>query len=212
MGYLENHGRLSASFNLNHKKGKIMDVAKNKRSNGGSTKSLFNSIVFGKEIIMTKIKMKKRFKLNRQKSRAIVENVLSGTKAGFKAILNFEHLTERKKMDHQKSKSTFSAILFTLTLMVAAFWVSPAAAQKYVTDPSTGKVVTAPEYGGILTYPHKLVGETTDPFRSGGSAAHQIGSVNQHLGTGDWGIDREVYDYRDTYPPDFTIKIGRAHV
>ena len=146
-----------------------------------------------------------RSTMNRQKSRGIVENVLSGTKAGFKAILNFEHVIERKKMDHQKSKSTFSAILLTLTLVVTAFWVSPAAAQKYVTDPSTGKVVTAPEYGGTLTYPHKLVGETTDPFRSGGSAAHQIGSVNQHLGTGNWGINREVYDYRDTYPPDFTI-------
>ena len=122
MGYLENHGRLSASFNLNHKKGKIMEMTKNMRSIGRGTKSLakslfnsivfgkeiimkkikrshgrrtkslakslFNSIVFGKEIIMKKIKMKKRFGLNRQKSRGIVENGLSGTKAGFKAILN----------------------------------------------------------------------------------------------------------------------------
>ena len=96
------------------------------------------------------------------------------------------------------SAAKLQLLLLTLTLMVTAFWVSPAAAQKYVTDPSTGKVVTEPEYGGTLTYPHKLVGETTDPFRSGGSAAHQIGSVNQHLGTGDWGINREVYDYRDT--------------
>ena len=49
-GYLENYGRLSASFTLNHKKGKMMDATKNKRSNGGSTKSLskslFNSIIF----------------------------------------------------------------------------------------------------------------------------------------------------------------------
>ncbi len=52
---------------------------------------------------MKKIKMKKRFGLNRQKSRGIVENVLSGTKAGFKAILNFEHPFERKKMFNQKA-------------------------------------------------------------------------------------------------------------
>ncbi len=58
--------------------------------------------------------------------RNIVENLLSGTKAGFKAILNFENAIERKKMDHQKSKSTFSAILPALILMVAAFWVSSA--------------------------------------------------------------------------------------
>ncbi len=37
--------------------------------------------------------------------RAIVENVLSGTKAGFKAILNFvfNQKAERKKMDNQKA-------------------------------------------------------------------------------------------------------------
>ena len=115
--------------------------------------------------------------MNRQKSRAIVDNVLWGIKAGFKSILNFEHSIERKKMDHQWSISKFSAILLSLTLMVAAFWVSPAAAQKYVTDPSTGKVVTAPEYGGTLTYPHKLVGETTDPFRSG-----RLGCTPNRLG------------------------------
>ena len=75
--------------------------------------------------------------MKRQKSRRILENVLSGTKAGFKSILNlvFNQKAERKKMDHQKSKSTFSAILLSLTLMVTAFWVSPVAAQKYVTDP-----------------------------------------------------------------------------
>ena len=51
------------SFNLNNKKGKIMEITKNKRSQGRGTKSLtkslFNSIVLGKEIIMKKIKMKK---------------------------------------------------------------------------------------------------------------------------------------------------------
>ena len=53
------------SFNLNDKKGKIMEITKNKRSNGRETKSLskslFNSIVFGKEIIMKKIKSKSTF-------------------------------------------------------------------------------------------------------------------------------------------------------
>ena len=62
---------------------------------------------------MKKIKMKKRFGLNHQKSRSIVENVLSGTKARFKAILNlvFNQKKERKKMDNQKSESTYSATL-----------------------------------------------------------------------------------------------------
>ena len=58
-----------------------------------------------------------RSTMNRQKSRAIVENVLSGMKAGFKSILNiFKHAIEWKKMDHQKSKSTFSATLLARLL------------------------------------------------------------------------------------------------
>ena len=48
--------------------------------------------------------------------REIVENVLSGMKAGFKSILNFEHPIERNNMFNQKSKSTFSAILLALIL------------------------------------------------------------------------------------------------
>ena len=62
--------------------------------------------------------------------REIVDNVLSGTKAGFKAILSFEHSIERKKMDNQKSKSTFSATLqalilgtFVLGLIPAGAWI-----------------------------------------------------------------------------------------
>ena len=50
------------SFTLNNKKGKMIDATKNKRSNGGRTKSLskslFNSIVLGKVIIMKKIKQR----------------------------------------------------------------------------------------------------------------------------------------------------------
>ena len=53
------------------------------------------------------------------------------------------------------SAAKLQFLLLTLTLMVTAFWVSPAAAQKYVTDPSTGMVVTAPEYGGTLTFVRK---------------------------------------------------------
>ena len=95
------------------------------------------------------------FNLNKNKGRRMSLKKLMN--AGFKSILNlvFNQKAERKKMDHQKSKSTFSAILLTLTLMVAAFWVSPAAVaaeKKMVTDPSTGKMVTAPEYGGTITY------------------------------------------------------------
>ncbi len=64
--------------------------------------------------------------------RGIVEKLLSGIKAGFKSIPNlvFNQKAERKKMDNQKSKSTFSATLqalilgtFVLGLIPAGAWI-----------------------------------------------------------------------------------------
>ncbi len=54
------------------------------------------------------------------------------------------------------SAAKLQSLLLTLTLMVAAFGVSPVAARKYVTDPFTGKVVTTPEYSGTITYVRSL--------------------------------------------------------
>ena len=147
-----------------------------------------------------------RSTMNRQKSREIVENVLSGTKAGFKANLNFEHSIERKKMDHQKSKSTFSTILLFLILMVTAFCVSSAvgAEKKMVKDPTTGKMVTAPEYGGTITYGRVSWAAHSDVWYISGWATHNVGLVNEMLGIGNWGIDRDVWDWRyfaDPPPP-----------
>ena len=102
-------------------------------------------------------------------------------------------------MFNLNSKSTFSAILLSLTLMVAAFWVSPAAAQKYVTDPSTGKVVTAPEYGGTITYPSTTVGVTADPFITGVYAQYVLQGVNEHLAGSDWATDRDVWDFSTNF-------------
>ncbi len=146
-----------------------------------------------------------RSTMNRQKSRAIVENVLSGTKAGFKAILNFEHAIERKKMDHQKSKSTFSAIVLTLTLMVAAFWVNPAAVaaeKKIVKDPATGEMVAAPEYGGTITYGYRYrLQLNTDTTQRGHAAGMFVSGVLEKLGIGDWACSRGVYNHQPMYVP-----------
>ena len=134
-------------------------------------------------------------------SRKILNNVLSGTKAGFKAILNFEHAIERKKkMENQKSKSTFSAILLSLILMVAAFWVSPAAAQKYVTDPSTGKIVTAPEYGGTFTYAQGGEPPHVDSYLYSG-AGLASGVVVEQLGIVNWAVDRDKYAFSSQFVP-----------
>ena len=136
--------------------------------------------------------------------REIVENVLSGTKAGFKSILSFKHQIKRKKMDNQKSKSTLSAILLSLTMMVAALGVSTAVAaeKKMVKDPTTGKMVTAPEYGGTFT---GVYGYTGWPGRTdswfGGGAGYLVSGVIEKLGIGNWGIDRDEFNFHPLFMP-----------
>ena len=97
-------------------------------------------------------------------------------------------------------------------ILGATLWVGPTAAaeKKYVTDPSTGKVVTAPEYGGTLTYPYRLKYYTTDPFVTGHYAGFLIDSVNETLALGDWGLDREEFDFRNPYVPTFIFTGGLA--
>ena len=136
--------------------------------------------------------------MNRQKSRGIIENVLSGTKAGIKSILNlvFNQKAERKKMDHQKSSSKFSAILLTLTLMVAALGVSSAvgAEKKMVKDPRTGEMVEAPRYGGTLTYA-TVIAETgsADSFFVGHSAIMLANAVLEKPAIANWALDRNEW-------------------
>ena len=144
--------------------------------------------------------------MNRQKSRAIVENLLSGTKAGFKSILNFEHAIERKKMDHQKSKSTFSAILLSFILGAFAFWMGPAVAaeKKMVTDPTTGKVVTAPEYGGTFTFANAAEQPHADAGLNAGAGV-AVSGVIETLGIMNWAMDRDEFSFSNTYTPEFAF-------
>jgi len=69
--------------------------------------------------------------------------VLSGMKAGFKSILNYEHPLERKKMFNLKRSSKLSATLLALSLGAIVFLGSLA-----VADENLGE----PIYGGKLTY------------------------------------------------------------
>ena len=149
-----------------------------------------------------------RSTMNRQKSREIVDNMPSATKAGLKAILNFEHAIERKKkMENQKSNSTFSAILLTLILMVAAIWVSSAVAaeKKMVTDPTTGEMVTAPEYGGTITFIDNGSASAVTDQRVSGAAAKNVQLYLEKLGIANWALDRNVWSYNTQHLPDFTL-------
>jgi multiple sugar transport system substrate-binding protein len=72
--------------------------------------------------------------------RGILDNVLSGMKAGFKSILNLEHLFERNKMDNQTSRSTIvifckkTLLLISSVLLAYGMVVTPVLAQEKVLE------------------------------------------------------------------------------
>ena len=170
-------------------------MTKNKRSNGRGTKSLskslFNSIIFGKEIIMKKIK--------RSHGR--------GTKSLSKSLFNSIVLGKEIIMKKIRSKSTFSGTLLALILGLIVLWTglaAVAAEKKYVTDPTTGKVVSAPEYGGTLTWARISEPPTSDSWFSGGTVL--TSGVVQRLAIADWGVDRSVFNLKSMFVPMSNMK------
>jgi peptide/nickel transport system substrate-binding protein len=141
-------------------------------------------------------------------SRGLVDNVLSGIKACFKFIGNYEHPFEKEKMDTQKSSSTLSATLLALILGASVFMAGQVWAAKYVTDPTTGKVVTAPEYGGTLTFVLESEPANADTHFSS-LAALVSGHTVEKLGIMDWAIDRDVFSFRSNYQP---LSLFRGHL
>ena len=107
----------------------------------------------------------------------------------------------------------FLAVLSGVILAATGLWASPAGEEQpaaamekeMVMDPTTGKMVTAPEYGGKLTYPHNRASEIVDPFFVGPEAGWLIDGVNEKLAYGNWGLNREEYDFRDSYAPLFAF-------
>ena len=51
----------------------------------------------------------------------------------------------------------------------------------------------------------RLLGKTTDPFVTGAGAGKLIDSVNEQLAYGDWGLDREEFDFKSGYAPLFAL-------
>ena len=108
------------------------------------------------------------------------------------------------------------AVALVLVLTATGIWAAgaeeePAAAadKQYVTDPTTGKVVGAPQYGGILTAAHTQGGSTgapNDPYFGNPWGPGAV--VNERLGIGNWGIDRDVFDFSSSYLP-VSILTGR---
>ena len=74
-----------------------------------------------------------------------------------------------------------------------------AAEKEMVRDPATGKMVTAPEYGGTITFARNATREHPDAWYIGSSVYTTL--VNEKLGIGDWGVDRDVFDWRTSAQP-----------
>ena len=105
-------------------------------------------------------------------------------------------------------------VALAFALVATVTFASPAgeddaaamAEKPMVTDPTTGKQVTAPEYGGTLTVPIPDDPPTVDTYYGTGGVI--AGLVVEKLGIGDWGVDRDTFDFRTTYLPDHVI-VGR---
>ena len=117
-------------------------------------------------------------------------------------------------MNVVKIRMTF-AFALVLVMTATGLWAAgaeeeaPAAAadKQYVTDPTTGKVVTAPEYGGTLnTWFVDFSGEVDTYF---GWVDPRFSGVLEKLGIGDWGIDRDVYDFSNDGPLPVSAITGR---
>ena len=71
----------------------------------------------------------------------------------------------------------------------------------YVTDPSTGKVVVAPEYGGSIADVIPYDDEHTDMWWGVGSGRWSANLVLERMGTADWALGRDVFDFKTGFIP-----------
>ncbi len=133
--------------------------------------------------------------------REIVENVLSGTKAGFKSILNiFKHPNGESCMFNLKSSSKLSATLLALIMGASVFLAGQVWAAEMVKDPATGEMVEAPRYGGTITYPTASgIGEHADIWHGTHMGVSIVTGVLEKLSIPNWALDREVWDMRSAY-------------
>ena len=133
--------------------------------------------------------------------REIVENVLSGTKAGFKSILNiFKHPNGESRMFNLKSSSKLSATLLALILGASVFLAGQVWAAEMVKDPATGEMVEAPRYGGTITYPNATgIGEHADIWYGTHIGSTIVTGVLEKISIPNWALDREVWDMRSAY-------------
>ena len=79
------------------------------------------------------------------------------------------------------------------TVVVEKVVVQEVPGKSYVTDPTTGKPVLKPQYGGTLTSWFIPFAADIDPYS--GWPDLMVAGVVEKLGIGNWGIDRDEWDF-----------------
>ena len=79
--------------------------------------------------------------------------------------------------------------------------------REMVEDPTTGKMLLAPRYGGSISYAAVGSPPSSDTWYTHHSN-NAINGVNESLGIGDWGIDRDVYAF-DTDVVPVSVMTGQ---
>ena len=119
-------------------------------------------------------------------------------------------------MNIVRIRMTF-AVALVLVLTATGLWAAgaeeePAAAaeKEMVLDPTTGEMVTAPEYGGTITTKWWAPSDPAHGDTWYGALYYHIGNlVLETLGIGDWGLDRDVFDFKSTY---VTLAVTKPHL
>ena len=121
-------------------------------------------------------------------------------------------------MNIVRIRMTF-AVALVLVMSATGLWAAGAeedaaaadkeADKEYVTDPTTGEMVEKPQYGGTLTIGRSEKGlcPTADPYFSHGCVLYIMSQgVLEKLSIGDWGIDRDIFDFSGFSTPLSTLR------
>ena len=108
----------------------------------------------------------------------------------------------RTIQDNRKIRSLLLAFILGVAFLMIT--MDMVAAQKMIQDPTTGMMVSKPEYGGTITFAIKEEPPNTDTWY-GYPSAPAVWYSNEKLGTLDWALDRNKYDFRSTFIPDLAI-------
>ena len=109
--------------------------------------------------------------------------------------------------------TTGLAVMCGLVLTATGLWASaaseaePAAAadREMVRDPATGQMILKPQYGGSVAEAWTSDPPHTDTWW-GSSSRDAVSFFLEKLGIGDWGLDRDTFDFKSNFTPESVLR------